>query len=258
MASTRFDTISRIFARRKAADRISQEATPTTGDSEKIPYLFVQSFGDGTITPKPGEDGAYTITLEHGLGQTLYFGDRPSRDVGTVPTGRFLQGLGFSDDNPPNAALVVDDGAGGTEIAVVELTSPTYDEASRTATYDVKVLEAWEESTELGLTDAPADLADLPASFGAAHLFIDDCSDDGIACVQMGYGVEYWYPNQGFCWNYGICVPCVPYGHVNPYDGAAWDWWNAKCRNGCDGTCYAGPCSIVGPCPDDKRSNQSP
>ena len=124
MATSRFDTISKLFARRKAVAGgvFAQEATPSASDTtiptdpwtgEKIPYLFVQSFEGGTIAPKEGEDGTYTITLEHGLGQTLYFADRPSRDVGAVPTHQFLQGLGFPADNPPNAALVVDDGAAG-------------------------------------------------------------------------------------------------------------------------------------------------
>ena len=52
---------------------------PPTSDGEKIPYLFVQSFEGGSIAPKDGEDGTYTLTLEHGLGQTLYFADRPPR-----------------------------------------------------------------------------------------------------------------------------------------------------------------------------------
>jgi len=38
--------------------------------------------------------------------------------------------------------LVVDDGNGGTEIAVVELTNPLIDPSVPAVTYDVKVLEA--------------------------------------------------------------------------------------------------------------------
>jgi hypothetical protein len=62
------------------------------------------------------ETGTHTLTLEHGLGQTVYFSDRPSRDVGATPTPRFLNTLGFSADNPPNAALIVD-----TEMGIVQL-----------------------------------------------------------------------------------------------------------------------------------------
>src|SRR5262245_2098542 len=75
MATTRFDTIAKLLARRKAAAGrdMSQEATPTAWTGEKVPYLFVQSFEGGTIAPTAGEDGTYTLTLDHGLGETLYF-----------------------------------------------------------------------------------------------------------------------------------------------------------------------------------------
>jgi hypothetical protein len=167
MNAARLDKLGRIFARRRLSRRaaLSQagaglvavglaatglkeahakgdtpDATFPTDDYEKIPYLFVQSFESGTIASKEGEDGAYTITLAHGLGQTLYFSDRPLWDVGATPTDRFLTGLGFPDDNPPNAALLVDDGAGWTEIAVVELRNPVFDPAGPGVTYDLTVL----------------------------------------------------------------------------------------------------------------------
>ncbi len=145
----------------------AHQATPTAEDGEKTPYLFVQSFEGGSIAPKAGEDGTFTVTLNHGLGQTLYFADRPSRDVGAVPTEQFLQGLGFQADNPPNAAIVVDDGNGGTDIAVVELTNPLIDPTVPAVIYDIKVLENWEDTTELGLQEGPADLSNLAESFGA-------------------------------------------------------------------------------------------
>src|SRR5262245_30518576 len=51
-----------------ATEARAQEATPTP-EGEKAEYLFVQSFESGAIAPKAGEDGTYTLTLEHGLGQ---------------------------------------------------------------------------------------------------------------------------------------------------------------------------------------------
>jgi len=60
MAATRFDTISKLFAQRKSSGRIAQDVTPSANEGgtpaawngQKIPYLFVQSFGGGTIAPK--------------------------------------------------------------------------------------------------------------------------------------------------------------------------------------------------------------
>jgi hypothetical protein len=249
MATTRFDTIAKFFARRKAADRSSQAATPAAWDGEKIPYLFVQSFAGGSITPKSGTDGTYTVTLDHGLGQTVYFGDRPSRDVGVAPTAQFLQSLGFPDDNPPNAALVVDDGNGGTEIAVVELRNPDYDAATNTATYDVAGLADWKDSTELGLTQEPADLADLPENLGPAHLFIDDCPNGDIQCFATDNELQAvgGYFNQPFCYNYLLCIPCEPYGNTQPDRCSTPSHWIDKCSGDYGQQCGAGGCNAQWP-----------
>ncbi len=119
MDTTRFDRISRLFAERRLSRRhaiaggaavavsavagsrvTAQEATPAaspvaeSGEVEKTTFLFVQSFQSGTITPNTDDD-LHTLTLENGLGQTLYFGDRPSREVGVTPTEEFPQGAGL-------------------------------------------------------------------------------------------------------------------------------------------------------------------
>src|SRR5262249_44072488 len=108
MATSRFESISLLFASRRASrESAARQAPPADWNGRKFPYRFVQSFEGGTNAPKAGVDGPYPVTLDHGLGQTLYFADRPSRDVGAVPTPQFLHGLGFAADNPPNAALVV-------------------------------------------------------------------------------------------------------------------------------------------------------
>ena len=60
---------------------------------------------------------------------------------------------------------------------MVELFNPAYDEATHTATYEVAVLEEWEDELGVGFTETPADLAALGRAFGAAHLFIDDCPE---------------------------------------------------------------------------------
>jgi hypothetical protein len=234
MATSRFDSIAKLLARRKAVPgtALSQAATPTAEDGERRPYLFVQSFEGGTIAPKEGESGSYTATLRHGLGKTLYFGDRPDRNVGAVPTGRFLEGLGFPDDNAPNAALVADDGNGSTAITVVELTNPLIDPTVPSVIYDLKVLESWESSTELGLQEAPADLADLPETLGPTHLFIDDCQDASVNCLLNNQIVDPIGP-MGFCWNWSTwcCEPCRA-----PVGGS----WDAECNatyGGCAGQC---------------------
>jgi hypothetical protein len=246
MEPTRFDRIATLFAERRLTRRravqhgtaglaamglaaglrtsAAQDATPVTdaspaasGETDKTEFLFVQSFESGEIAPKDGADGMYTVTLQHGLGQTLYFSDRPERIVGATPTQQFLDGFDFSSNNPPNAALVIGSDDGETDIAVIELTNPTYDEASSTATYDVSVLENYASELDMQFQEAPADFAAVASSFGTAHLFIDDaCDDSEVFCRHWnddGYIIEPDDPSLGvhaMCWDQlaAICLPC--------------------------------------------------
>jgi hypothetical protein len=264
MDPTRFDRITKLFAdhrlsRRQAltqgsaglvagalaatglgtahAQEATPAATPPAGEAvDKTMFLFVQSFQSGTVAAKEGADGTYTLTLAQGLGQTVYFSDRPERIVGAAPTPQFLEGLGFAPDNPPNAALVVETASGDTEIAVVELTNPTYETTTRTATYDVTVLAEWEESLELGFREAPSDLAAVAPTFGAAHLFIDDCADGYVSCYDNsppGNGPGRGrFPNpMGFCYSFPSgCQPCEPYGHDYDSASATRHYWAQKCN----------------------------
>jgi len=100
-----------------------------------------------------------------------------------MSTPQFLAELGFPEDNPPNATLVVEMGPGRTEVVVLELFAPVYDDATHTATYEVVVLAAFERSD--GFAETNVDLAELLPQFGAAHLFIDDCISTCTVGVVM-------------------------------------------------------------------------
>jgi hypothetical protein len=269
MDGTGFDRIARLFADRRLSRRravaqggaalagagiaaidgypargrtaAAQEATPAAIEGgEKTEFLYVQSFRHGSIAPKAGADGTYTLTLEQGLGQTIYFSDRPERTVGAGPTAEFIEGLGFQPDNPPNAALVLSRDAETTDIAVVELFNPAYDPANSTATYDVKNLKAYEEAMGISFAELPTDLAALPAAFGTAHLFIDDCADGTVTCTSNN--TDYPCPGadavcgsfgpMGYCydWSSPGCWPCEPYDHLNPTAPKVYSYWIDKCN----------------------------
>lgn len=248
-----FNRISRRFAERRLASRqglaTAQDATPESvpapWDGEKTTYLFVQSFQSGSITPTEGQDGRFTVTLDRGTGQTIYFGDRPSRDVGVTETPQFLEGLGFLEDNPPNAALIVETAPGETDVAVVELHNPTIDADTNTLTYDVEVLENWQDDLELGLREDPANLAAIAPEFGAAHLLIDDCPTNSTVYCVRGSGTRpigsFWPVDS--CWNFAVCMPCEPYVHEQPDRCATQDYWSRKCNetfpDGCQRLCHA-------------------
>jgi hypothetical protein len=263
MKGTHFDTVAKVFATRRLSRRqamrqggavagagalaaagiaksaSAQEATPEA-EGEKVEFLFLQSFQKGSIQ-KAGEDGTYTLTLEQGLGQTIYFSDRPERMVGAAPTADFLKGLGFPKDNPPNAALVMAVAPGDTDIAVLELFNPQYEESTHTATYDVKLLDNYDKTLEMQFTEEPKSLDQLKHQFGAANLFIDDCSDRVVTCKPyvardtcpggLGGNVCGRIGPVGYCWSWTTrsCMPCEPGWHTNPTYERVYQHWEVKC-----------------------------
>ena len=119
---------------------------------ERIDALFVQSAT--AFSSAPG-----TITL-HGLaGSTVYFADRPRREIGHIPSHRFVQlweagASNFSVD-PPNAVLsFLDDNGESPPDAVLVLREPRLE--SDSLSYKVEILDGT-----------------LPGRSGPCTLFID-------------------------------------------------------------------------------------
>ena len=203
---------------------IAQDATPVADElldtvhpgavAEPSEYLFVQSFASGSISPQNDEDGSYTLTLDGANPQTIFFSDRPERVFGFATTTVFLDGLGFTPDDPPNAALVVTTENGEEDVLILELLDPVWDEASGTLTYTVQVLS---EYAEPGLAFAALRQTDfdLPESFGLGGLFIDGCSTGRIICyLYRADGTKGAVVGQSkvtqFCFENDAkkCVPC--------------------------------------------------
>ncbi len=187
-------------------------------------YLFVQPFDGGAWAPKPGEEGTYTLTLTGAAAQTAYFSDRPERIVGLAPTQTFLDGLGFTPENPPNAALVATpEGSDAQDILVIELLAPVYDAASGTLTYDARVLADYGGRGLAHLAQQQTDF-EYPEAFGEGSLFIDDCPDsynDGCFYQDPNNSDSYTYigdVSSGNCWNGLVCKPCGSYSYVMQLD----------------------------------------
>jgi hypothetical protein len=288
MQPTRFERISKALAgspmsrgralatsaageHSAARSSAAQNVTPTP-DAERGPaMLFVQTYQSGTITPKEGSEGRYTLTLDTGTGQTVYFSDRPDRIVGAQPTAQFLEGIGFSADNPPNAALVMETSGGETDVAVIELFDPQLDPLSQSVSFDVGVLANWQHELEMELQEAPTDLAALAPSFGAARLFIDDCPDFEMRCTDSSceiFGGDAYSggipsysgdcdtrgfisneEHDGFCYSWGgaACLPCAPWFSARTdakiyWNGVCTERYSDRCPDGCkvDSVCSNG------------------
>jgi len=134
-------------------------------DAESVSYLFVQEAEGGTLVEEASGD--YTLTLHDVSESTVVFSDRPVRDAFTMTTADFVESFSvdFAGD-PPNASLSFELATGGApSVAVLTIDHPIYNEDAGTLSYRVM---------DIGLSvEGPAE---LPASFGAASLFIDAVS----------------------------------------------------------------------------------
>ena len=119
---------------------------------ERIDALFVQ--GAARFTSTQG-----TVTLHGLVDSTVYFADRPRREIGHIPSRRFVQlweagASNFSVD-PPNAVLsFLDEDGESPPDAVVVLREPRLEADS--LSYTVEILDGT-----------------LPARCGPCALFID-------------------------------------------------------------------------------------
>ena len=228
---------------------VAQDA-PATPDlaSADASFLFVQSAASGTFaanpgagtpaeagTPTPGAGADYLLTLEGHTGNTVYFSDRPERIFGESPTDQFLAGLGFSPDNPPNAALVTNDENGNEDILVVELLNPVYDADAGSVTYGVNLLSDYEGG--LDFVAGRQQDEDLAPSFGEASLFIDDCPD--ISNCYVGLSKVGPLPGGpvGTCWSWSQaqCLPC---------NGDSIDSLDQSCNDAYPDDCN-GQCGVI-------------
>lgn len=252
MNPTRFDTISRIFGQRRLqartrSQRLAQAASPVVAtpvpDEVTDPaFMFVQSFEQGTLTPKAASTSAtpeanpapYTLTLANGLGETIFFSDRPERIVGTVATPRFLDALGFTPDNPPNAAVVADRGDGTQDILVIELTAPVYDDQAKSLTYDVRILDDIER-VDMQLPQEVATPPDTETTYGSTHLFIDDCDDGYIRCFNDMVQTKTLGDiavHRCWVWSELCCFPCSTGNDFGKMAAICHDVYGDQCSSG--------------------------
>jgi hypothetical protein len=119
----------------------------------------------------------------------------------------------------------------------------------------VKVLANWENSLEMGFHEAPTDLATVAPTFGAAHLFIDDCLDGNVDCYHDNafVGTIPHAGPTGFCyrWSAWACLPCEP--SFDGDIGRTIAHFSGGCNQlypECDSECYAPHiCTAAWNCP---------
>ncbi len=164
-------------------------------------YTFIQEGTGGSFVKD--DSGNYTLTITEVIPYTIYFSDRPARNAGFAKMDQFIDGFSFDPNNPPNAAVIVQEGEEDTDMVVVELTAPLYDETTGTLTYTAKIIADYTFESEW-----PQDLLErtddtIPEVFGQVVIVIDDCP-----CIPDGDCHSGW---RNSCWEWK-CVMCEPCG----------------------------------------------
>ena len=162
---------------KKGKAPVKKTAAKPSAKAEPVRLLYAHSAGSGTLRPLANRPGSYRVSFSDVAPVVIYFSDRPARLAGHIPVKEFIERIGFGKESNPNAVIEISEGAKGEDVLVVELSNPAYDHESNTLAFDATPLKTPREG--LAAWSVRADKT-IPATFGAATMFIDDstCSDD--------------------------------------------------------------------------------
>jgi microcystin-dependent protein len=142
--------------------------------------LFALEARSGSFTRVPGRADHYTLVLRGVARRTTWFSDRPQREAGRIATRSLLgswRRIGFAAE-PPNAAVVLDDGRRAQDTVALELRLRSRDKRRRTARFRVRVLQGL--GPGLSRLNRRLDRR-LPKHFAGASLFIDNLTS--TSCI---------------------------------------------------------------------------
>ena len=184
----------------------SSSASVTENQSET--FIFIQEGSSGSFVNDGS--GNYTLTMTDVVPYTVGFADRPARDVGFAPVDEFLKGFNFGIDNPPNAAIILPDENETSDMVVVELTNPQYNNTTKALTYKARQLK--EFSFKSGwfqdhLSDVdPA----IPEKFGRVNLVIDNMLPRICGCQTVPPPECPTTGCRHYCWSWKhfTCIAC--------------------------------------------------
>lgn len=145
-----------------------------TSAAPEATWFYIQIATSGTCDPIQNEPGYYTLKLQGVSPEMISFSNRPKREATVGTTLEFINDW-YTDQtannyrvNPPNATLALSSEK-YSDMMVLCLENPVYDEKNKIMTYKVKPIEIKnDKKTETRLPCIP------PQSFQKSILFIDD------------------------------------------------------------------------------------
>lgn len=154
-------------------------AAPSASTSSTRPVAGTSVLG--VLTANGGSFADGKLTLKDVDPRAVWFTDRPARRAGTDGIDAFTK-LFFTGDDPPNAAVKVAGAPASQDLAVLELSKPSYDPDARTLSFAANTIPASESKRDTaqrvaahpGIAEAIAGQdGSLPATFGAVSVFVD-------------------------------------------------------------------------------------
>jgi hypothetical protein len=182
--------------------------------------LFVQQATGGGLFSLDGENGVLQLGLVGVDLDTLWFTDRPARDAGVMTTAEFVAAWAEGRDSfaadPPNAALALRVEGGGAIAFVLELLDVSY--RAENATLHYKVRELATDEPILQSHGRPHSLAEVPSTFGAASLFIDDDENWCLFAYEENCETAYCDPLKPIAFDKAKCDAENEAPVPGPYD----------------------------------------
>jgi hypothetical protein len=172
--------------------------------------MFVQTGKQIVTSPNTDANSSdvypWLLSLKEPQDSTIWFTNRPYRIGGRVPNSDFLDSIGDTEEDPVNAAVVGSlNGSEVQSVVLVEIANGRIQEGDGSIQYLARKLpevKAKRSSLMQGMTAYdPQDLSNRSFVFDYASLFIDDCPDGTIVCLDREFnyiGVHF----RGQCWNW--------------------------------------------------------
>jgi len=113
---------------------------------EYSPRIHVLASETGTLTPVDADNQgtSWTLTLQNAESTVLWYNDRPSQDVGSMPLKDYANPdywrSAYGNVNPNATLLFEEPGSDELSAVYVSLSQRSYDEKTRTVTFNAKLL----------------------------------------------------------------------------------------------------------------------
>eukprot|EP00884_Botryococcus_braunii_P013914 jgi/Botrbrau1/22523/Bobra.114_2s0048.1 len=201
---------------------------PSDAQHKDMNLLFIQQAKSGALRMNDSAGSKGILVLDGVSDHAVWFADRPDRTAGQVEVS-FFTGSNFTDAkgdwlSKPNAALYISNpgpSPNNDMIVIVTLSSPTYNQSSRSITYQAEIVPPTNRMLETGapkrdsLLKSYLEVAADPTTpnlvaqvengslaFGSAVLFIDHWGWGwGPGCGWWGWRRCGW-GGWGWCWGW--------------------------------------------------------